>query len=132
METLPQNTAVSQIRGLVEAWAQAVERHDLDGVIAHHASDILMFDVPLPPQLRGMEAYKESWKSFFTWLGDSGTFKLNELEITTGADVAFCHGIIHCAGATATHDLTVRLTIGLKKINDEWIVFHEHHSEPVE
>ncbi len=43
--------------------------------------------------------------------------------------MAFCHGIIHCAGANSTSDLTVRLPIGLKKIDDQWIVFHEHHSE---
>ncbi|MBA2677928.1 MAG: nuclear transport factor 2 family protein [Ktedonobacteraceae bacterium] len=129
MNTLQQNTDESQIRELVEAWAQAVQRHDLDGVIAHHSSDILMFDVTLPPQLKGIEAYKESWTTFFAWLGDSGTFELSEFEATGSTDVAFCHGIIHCTGASSTRSLTIRLTIGLKRIEEQWMVIHEHHSE---
>ncbi len=88
-----------------------------------------MFDVTGPPQLRGMEEYEESWRNFFTWLGDSGRFEVSELEVAGGADVAFCHGIIHCAGASSTGDLTIRLTIGLLKLDGQWTVVHEHHSE---
>jgi ketosteroid isomerase-like protein len=50
MDTRPQATDISHIHELVEAWARAAQRYDLDGVIAHHAWDILMFDVPLSPQ----------------------------------------------------------------------------------
>ncbi len=88
-----------------------------------------MFDVTAPPQLRGMEAYKESWRNFIAWLGDSGTFEVSELEVAGAADVAFCHGIIHCAGAGSTSGLTIRLTIGLQKVDGQWTVTHEHHSE---
>jgi ketosteroid isomerase-like protein len=76
-----------------------------------------------------MEEYKESWRDFIAWLGDSGKFEVSELEVTNGADVAFCHGIIHCAGAASTSGLTIRLTIGLRKIDGQWTVIHEHHSE---
>jgi uncharacterized protein (TIGR02246 family) len=129
MNATRQNTDESQIRELVEAWAQAVRRHDLDDIAAHHSADILMFDVTAPPQLRGMEAYKESWRNFIAWLGDSGKFEVSELEVAGGADVAFCHGIIHCAGAGSTSGLTIRLTIGLQKVDGQWTVTHEHHSE---
>jgi ketosteroid isomerase-like protein len=38
-----------QIRELVVAWTRAVHEGDLDAVTAHHAEDIVMFDVPPPP-----------------------------------------------------------------------------------
>ncbi len=36
------------ISALIERWAKAVHAGDLDGVLADHASDIVMFDVPHP------------------------------------------------------------------------------------
>ncbi len=44
-----------EIRRLVEDWAAAVRARDLEGAVAHHADDIVMFDVPLPLQSRGMQ-----------------------------------------------------------------------------
>jgi ketosteroid isomerase-like protein len=46
-------TAENQIKAIIEAWADAVRRHDLSGILAHHEQDIVMFDVPLPLQSRG-------------------------------------------------------------------------------
>lgn len=132
-----QNSAKNEaaIRGLVENWASAVRNKDMEQILAHHAADMLMFDVPAPLQLKGIEAYKQSWNSFFHWLDRRGTFDLSELSITAGTDIAFCHALIHCGNARSSgqkDDLTVRLTIGLKKINGEWIILHEHHSAPAE
>ena len=37
-------TAEGQIKAVIEAWADAVRRHDLSGILAHHEQDIVMFD----------------------------------------------------------------------------------------
>ena len=39
-------TAESEITVLIEAWADAVRRHDLPAILAQHDDDIVMFDVP--------------------------------------------------------------------------------------
>jgi ketosteroid isomerase-like protein len=48
--------------------------------------------------------------------------------------VAFCHGLIRCAGTDPTGRrtelLNVRLTVGLIRVDGAWTVVHEHHSEP--
>jgi uncharacterized protein (TIGR02246 family) len=119
-------TDESNIRELIEAWVQAVEKRNLNDVLAHHSPDILMFDVPTI-ELRGMKAYKESWKDFFDWLGNAGKFRLRKLDVTAGRDVAFCAGILDCTG-TGQGPVTVRLSVGLKKIDGQWMVTHEHHS----
>jgi ketosteroid isomerase-like protein len=119
-----------QIRELIEIWAQAVQERNLDTIVAHHDSNILMFDVPIV-QLKGIKAYAESWQQMFPWLGDAGKFELSNLEVTAGGDVAFASAIVHCAGTELQQkgdELTVRLTVGLKKLDGQWMVTHEHHS----
>jgi hypothetical protein len=47
----------SEIRALIERWADAVHAGDTGGVLADHAEDIVMFDVPPPDDgVRGIEA----------------------------------------------------------------------------
>jgi len=125
--------AEAQIRPLIEAWAKAVRAQDIDGIMANHARDILLFDVPPPVQLRGADAYRKSWHRFFEWFQGSGVFGIGELKVNAGDDVAFCHGLIRCGGTETNGqkvELTVRLTVGLRRIDGQWMVMHEHHSEP--
>jgi ketosteroid isomerase-like protein len=105
----------------------------MDGILSSHTSDILLFDVVPPLEWRGIEMYQESWEQFFAWYGTDGSFDVKELSITAGDDVAFCHGIIHCSGGNSDGkkvSLEVRLTVGLRKAHDGWVISHEHHSEP--
>src|SRR5258706_8426698 len=96
----------AEIRELIENWARAVRKKDLDGILARHSTDIRMFDVPPPIQSKGIEAYKETWNLFFSWSNDSGVFDIVELNITAGADVAFATALMRCAGTEANGDKT--------------------------
>ena len=115
-----------EIRELVERWAHAVRAKDLAGAIAHHADDIVMFDAPMPLQLSGLDAYRDSWVPFFAQSpGGPGAFDLTELQVTAGESVAYCHAIVNI------RDSQVRLTVGLRKEDGDWVVAHEHHSYPI-
>ena len=118
---------------LVENWARAVRAKDLDGILANHSTDILMFDVPPPVQSRGIEAYRETWDLFFSWSDDPVVFDIKDIDITAGTDVAFVAALMRCAGTEKDGErieLEFRLTIGLRKIGGQWMVLHEHHSIP--
>jgi ketosteroid isomerase-like protein len=125
-------TAESQIRALIESWAAAVRRHDLPAILAHHQQDIVMFDVPPPLQSRGMEEYKKTWDLFFKYHKPSQTFDIEELEITAGEHVAFAVAIMRCVSSPQPGGFPFRLTIGLRKIDGDWRITHEHHSVPAE
>ena len=130
-------TAEDQIRALVEAWADAVRRHDLPAVLAHHAQDIVMFDVPPPFQSRGMDEYRKTWDLFFRYHEPSQAFDIEDLAITAGEDVAFAVAVMRCGSATVggppvPGGFPFRLTIGLRKIDGDWRITHEHHSVPAE
>ena len=121
------------IRNLVENWASAVRRKDLSGILRNHSESMLMFDVPPPVQIKGIEAYEKSWDLFFSWSHDPVVFDIGEMSITAGNDVAFVTTVMRCAGTEANGgdiELDFRLTVGLRKIDDQWIVMHEHHSIP--
>jgi hypothetical protein len=45
-------TEETQIKSLLEAWADAVRRHDVPAILAHHEPDMVMFDLPPPLQCR--------------------------------------------------------------------------------
>ncbi len=124
-------TAEGQIKALIEAWADAVRRHDLPAILAHHDEDIVMFDVPPPFQSRGMEEYKKTWDLFFKYHKPSQTFDIEELAIIAGEDVAFAVAIMRCvSNPPEDGGFLFRLTIGLRKIADAWRITHEHHSVP--
>ncbi|WP_029922177.1 YybH family protein [Nevskia soli] len=123
------------IRQVVESWTAAVRRRDFEGILRNHASDIAMFDVPPPFQIRGIEAYRKSWDLFFSWSSDPVPFDITEMSITASADVAFVVATMRCAepGPDGKQKpLDFRLMMGLRKIEGRWIITHEHHSVPAE
>lgn len=123
------------IRELIERWAAAVHEGDLDTVLADHAEDIVMFDVP-PPQdgVRGIDAYRRTWPPFFEWQARGSSFELVSLEITAGEDVAYAQALLRCGTPEeleAATDRRLRISFGLRREDGYWVVAHEHHSFPL-
>jgi uncharacterized protein (TIGR02246 family) len=121
------------IRHVMESWTAAVRRRDIGGILLNHSSDIVMFDVPPPFQAKGIEAYRKTWDLFFSWSSEPIPFDIREMKITAGRDVAFVVAAMRCAepgAAGAQKELDFRLTVGLRKVDGQWTITHEHHSVP--
>jgi uncharacterized protein (TIGR02246 family) len=128
------NHEETDIRALIERWAKAVHAGDLDGVLADHTEDIVMFDVPPPNEVRGKAAYRDTWPPFFEWQKQGGSFEIVSLDVTAGNNVAFAHALLRCGTVEEFRkdpDNRLRLTIGLRKVHGRWAVAHEHHSFPL-
>jgi len=125
-----------RIRELIEGWAAAVRSGDLEGVLAGHTADIVMFDVPPPYEgARGLDAYRETWPPFLRWQAGGATFEIESLDVTAGEEVAFAHALLRCGTSEdlAAHpERRLRLTLGLRKLDGRWLIAHEHHSFPSE
>jgi uncharacterized protein (TIGR02246 family) len=123
-----------QIRLLIERWADAVHRGDMDGVLEDHADDIVMFDVPPPYDgVRGIEAYRETWPPFFEWQAKGASFEIVSLDVIAGDDVAYAYALLRCGMPQELADNPenrLRLTLGLRREGGRWVVAHEHHSFP--
>jgi uncharacterized protein (TIGR02246 family) len=125
-----------EIRSLVERWTEAVHRGDMDAVLAGHADDIVMFDVPPPHEgVRGLDAYRSTWTPFFEWQAEGALFEITELDVTVGGDVAYAFALLRCGRPEtfeARPEHRLRLTLGLRREQGSWVVAHEHHSFPSE
>jgi uncharacterized protein (TIGR02246 family) len=129
------NNDEAEIRALIEHWAKAVHACDMDSVLADHTDDIVMFDVPPPNEVRGKAAYRETWPPFFKYQKLGAVFEIVSLDVTAGNDVAFAHALLRCGTDEELRkdpDNRLRLTIGLRKLNGQWAVAHEHHSFPLQ
>jgi uncharacterized protein (TIGR02246 family) len=127
-------TDTEQIRSLIERWAEAVHAGDLEGVLADHAEDIVMYDVPPPYEgVRGIDAYRETWPPFFEWQARGASFEIVALDVTAGDEVAYAHALLRCGMPQELAERPanrLRLTLGLRKQQGRWVVAHEHHSFP--
>ncbi len=122
-------TDEKQIRALIERWATAAHAGDMDGVLADHADDIVMFDVPPPYRgARGIDAYRETWPPFFEWQAQGAVFEIESLEVEVGGDLAFAHALLRCGMPEELGENRLRLTLGLRREEGRWGVAHEHHS----
>jgi ketosteroid isomerase-like protein len=110
-----------------------VRAKDLRAVLAHHAADISMFDVPPPFESRGIQAYEETWALFYSAQPVPIAFDIKRLEVVAGDDVAFAYALMQCAERAPDGrrvPLDFRLTVGMRKIDGHWTIVHEHHSVP--
>jgi ketosteroid isomerase-like protein len=123
-----------QIRNLIHRWAAAVHAGDLGAVLEDHAGGIVMFDVPPPEDgVRGLDAYRETWPPFFEWQRSGASFEIVELDVTAGEDVAFAWALLRCGTKEELQRdpaNRLRLSVGLRRQGDRWVVTHEHHSFP--
>jgi uncharacterized protein (TIGR02246 family) len=123
----------SQIRQLIDGWANALRAKDVNGLMAYYAPDILLFDLAPPLEYRGADAYRKNWQEWLpTFQGPVG-YEIRDLSITTGDDVAFSHSLNRISGTRTDGeetDVWVRATVGLRKIDGKWMITHEHTSVP--
>lgn len=133
MPTESAQSSEAAVRDIFERWAASVRAEDLAGIRGHHASNMLMFDVPPPFASRGLDAYMATWATFYRSQVRPIVFDFADLEITAGDTVAFLTATGRCLYIEKTgehNDLRFRLTMGLRKKDGQWWIVHEHHSVP--
>lgn len=124
MTTAPPDDEAA-IRAVLERWAAAVRAGDMEAILADHSDDIVMYDVPLPLESRGLAAYRQTWELFFNYSGGGDrAFNIISAEVEAGDRVAWCNCIL------GIEDTRLRLTVGLRRVGGRWVVAHEHHSYP--
>ncbi|MDA0171345.1 nuclear transport factor 2 family protein [Solirubrobacter taibaiensis] len=124
--------AHEEVEALIRRWVDAIDRADLQGTLADHADDIVMFDVP-PPHAgnRGKAEYEAAWPEFMQWQAGGALFELTELDVTADGDVAYAFALLRCGPPEwyeAEPEKRLRLTLGLRREGGRWVVAHEHHS----
>lgn len=126
---------MSAIRAVIGERTAAIRTRDAQRVIATTSVDVTVFDLAPPLRLTGDQARDakglEEW--FRTWEGPIEV-ETDLSEIIVSGDIAFAYGLSHMqgtkVGGESRADLWFRSTIGLRKIEGNWKIIHEHASVP--
>lgn len=126
-------TDEAQIRTIIEERVKAVGDKDINELLSNHASDILSFDVINPLQYTGIDTVRERAENWLSSYQSSIGYEVQDLNITTSETAAFCHFLYQVSGILndgGKINMWVRATVCLRKINDKWMITHEHQSVP--
>ena len=127
--------STAQIRERLDAWTKALHAKDLDALMALYAPDTITFDLMPPSQVDSAERYRKNFERWFAAMPGPIDYEMNDLRITTGDDVAFCHSLGHVKATRANGekaDYWVRVTVGFQKRHGQWLVIHDHVSMPID
>lgn len=127
----PQETA---IRNLLTEWARATREGRHNDVLAHHAADVVIYDVMPPLKYTSAADYRNSWDDWQPDAQGEVRFELEDLVVTASAGVGFAFGILQCGGVMPngkTFRDTVRITFCLEQRSEGWRVVHQHVSKPL-
>lgn len=121
------------IREMIEGRVKAVLGKDIDGLLTHHAPDVLSFDVLDPLRNAGSDAIRRRAEKWLSSYDGTVGYEVRDLSVTAGETVAFCHYLYRVSGTLKTGDevdMWVRATVCFAKTDGEWRIVHEHQSVP--
>lgn len=135
MNSIPHSADESAIRSVLDAWTSATREGRHDDVLTNHDENVLIYDVLPPMKYSSASEYRKSWDEWQPDAQGEMRFELENLEVTTGTDVAFANGTLQCGGTVPggqTFRDTVRATFCFSKKAGKWKVVHQHISKPFE
>jgi uncharacterized protein (TIGR02246 family) len=127
----------AEIRALLDRWADAFRRKDVDAVMAVYArgDEVVAYDLVPPLAYGGSEAYRRDYADFFAEFKGPMQVEFRDLRIVAGDDVAFAHGLERMAGTLTdgtSFETWLRVTQGYRRVNGRWLAVHDHVSVPAE
>ncbi|MFE7741750.1 YybH family protein [Nocardia sp. NPDC057455] len=124
-----------EIRRQIDKVVEGLRAKDLEAVRRLYTTDVVSFDVEPPLQHVGIAAKLENWARVFT-VFESVTYEIRDLTFAVGDDVAFGHAFARLSGTlkngAATSGMWVRVTYGMRKIDDTWLIAHDQVSVPLD
>ncbi|KAA0023947.1 YybH family protein [Antrihabitans cavernicola] len=123
------------IRALVADRCSAMNRGDAKAIVDQYTSDAVIYS--LAPPLKQPPNGTRDLTSLQAWFDEKGGrvgSEVRDLEVTLAGDVAFCHCLESMGAPDDTPGekfaLWFRTTLGLRRIDDRWLIVHEHTSTP--
>jgi ketosteroid isomerase-like protein len=119
------------IQDLIAEVEPAMRDGDADRIAARYTADAVSFT--LAPPLRQPEGAAADPAGVVAWIaGQGGTvdYRVTELRVSVGGDVAFAHSLNRMADGRGVFELWFRATYGLRRTSDGWRIAHEHQSTP--
>ena len=78
----------------------AVRAKNATKLVAHHAADVVSYDLLEPLQYRGIDAVRQRGQQWFDGYDGPMDYEIVGLQVVAAFDVAFCYGLHHVSGTT--------------------------------
>src|SRR5690242_6885810 len=119
----------------VDRWAKAFRGHDLDGIMALYAPEVVAYDVVPPLQFSGREAYRKDYAEFLAQYDGPIDVEIRELRILVDGNLAYAAGLERIGGVLKDgqrSDVWVRFTSIFRRRGGRWLDIHDHVSVPAD
>jgi ketosteroid isomerase-like protein len=127
--------AEALIRQRVQDLVKALRAKNIDGIISIYAPNMVSFDIVPPLRYVGADHKRRAWQEVFAVFTGPFAYEVRDLNVTTHGDLAFVHSLNHVNGTRASGrmtDLWLRWTVCFRRIDDVWLVVHDHVSVPAD
>lgn len=127
------NFIAQQVIAQIQRWDQAVVGQHVSDLVGQCADDIEIFDVS--SQLSGLNEYKTEWQKFSPYFSDEMSILRRDakLYVSEALAILYCHSKVEHKALKGKLEMPwCRTTLCLKKINEQWLVVHQHISMPVD
>jgi len=136
METGKNNTVdETQIKQQIDNFVKAFREKNVDLMMSLFSPGMVSFDIIPPLQYTGSDAYRKVWQETFALFQDPLEIEISDLHLTTGKDVAFSYCFLRLNATMVDGykiDYWERLTCCFQKVNNKWLIIHEHVSLPTD
>jgi len=129
------NSDEAAIHRWVDRWAKAFRAHDLDGIMALYAPEVVAYDVVPPLQFSGREAYRKDYSEFLAQYDGPIDLEIRELRILVDGNLAYAAGLERIGGVLKDgqrSDVWVRFTSIFRRRGGRWLDIHDHVSVPAD
>jgi uncharacterized protein (TIGR02246 family) len=121
------------IRQLLESQEQAIRDKDAEALLAGLAESVVSFDAVPPLRNAGKTTVRDRLQQWLDGYDGPIGCETRELEIAASGAVAFAHALQRFSGTLtggAAVDMWLRVTWGLRQIDNRWVITHQHLSDP--
>ncbi|MFI8684583.1 YybH family protein [Rossellomorea sp. NPDC077527] len=127
------------VQHVLDQYSSSIQERDIERFLSIYDSEVHIYDCWGQWESKGIAAWQENVTEWFIGLkADEEILEVDfqDVMIEETSDLAFAH----CAVTFAAHkesdgeklrQITNRFTFCMKKVEDTWLIVHEHSSLPI-
>ena len=123
-----------EVEATLEEWMNFMREKNAAGVLSIYAEEATNFDLMAPLEYHGPDAIQDRLETWFSSFTSDIILDVEDLHIRAEGGTAFAHCLIRFMGDKANddngEDMYNRVTFGFEKIDNDWLIVHQHSSLP--
>ena len=130
--------AEAEVRASIDQFIKAIEKKDIETIMGAYAPNAIVYDLHSQCQHKDLTHYRQCWEMCFQCVNDI-KYEISDVHIQADDQLAFVHFSGHMTGKrteqdgnVVPHDIWLRITSCMKKIDGKWLSIHDHCSVPID